>query len=114
MLPSKGVEQHFSSRPHSGKKSPLTTKLLHWIQIQAQIKSTGIIPHPPTCSAFCYVVSCQRKYSAVSAIIIPHIASVMDCFLGEPTTLVIMIQQTFTQYVLDAQHGSRLVGNSER
>lgn len=50
----------------------------------------------------------------MSAIIIPHIASVMDCFLGEPTTLVIMIQQTFTQYVLDAQHGSRLVGNSER
>ena len=101
MLPSKRVEQLSSSPPHSGKNSPLTMKLLHCFQIQIQIKSTGIIPHLPTCSAFCHVVSCQKKYIAVSAIIIPRTARVTDCFLGELTTLVIMIQQTFTQYLLE-------------
>lgn len=44
----------------------------------------------------------------MSAIIIPRTAIVMDCFLGELTTLIIMIQQTFTQYLLDAQHCRKL------
>lgn len=99
-----------SSLPHSGKNNALCTKLLCQFQIQGQILSTEIILHPPSC----HVAFCQREYISVSTIIIPHTISVMECFLGGLSKVVIMIQQTFTHYLLDAQHCSGPVGNTEQ
>lgn len=75
--------------PHSEKF--LIMELLHQFQIQVQNISTEIIPYLPLCFASCHVAFYQREYFSASTIIMPHVILVMECFLGELTTVAIMM-----------------------